>query len=241
MVDHRTYGICSDGDLQEGIASEAASLAGHLRLGKLIFLYDDNHIQLDGPTSMAWDEDVLARFDAYDWHTQRVADGNDLAAIAAALDAARADPRPSLIAVRTHIGYGSPHKQDTQKAHGSPLGADEVRLTKEAYGWDPDRLFYVPAAALGHFREAVPAGIRLVEAGGRSASRRTPWRTPMEAAELRRRLAAELPAGLGRRPPDVRAGRRPRHPPGLAGGHPGPRPAPARAVRRGGRPAPRAT
>jgi len=197
VVDHRTYGICSDGDLQEGIASEAASLAGHLRLGKLIFLYDDNHIQLDGPTSMAWDEDVLARFDAYHWHTQRVADGNDLVAITAALDAARADPRPSLIAVRTHIGYGSPNKQDTQKAHGSPLGAEEVRLTKEAYGWDPDRLFYVPAAALGHFREAVPAGIRLVE-GWEERFEAYAMAYPAEATEFRRRLAADLPPGWDR-------------------------------------------
>src|SRR5918993_2791874 len=110
IVDHWTYGICSDGDLQEGIASEAASLAGHLRLGKLVFLYDDNGIQLDGPTTMAWSEDVLQRFDAYGWHTQQVDDGNDLDAIEAALDAARADDRPSLIAVRTVIGYGSPNR-----------------------------------------------------------------------------------------------------------------------------------
>ena len=139
VVDHWTYGICSDGDLQEGVASEAASLAGHLRLGKLVVLYDDNQIQLDGPTAMAWSEDVVERFDAYGWHTQRVADGNDTEAIAAAITAAREDDRPSLIAVRTHIGYGSPNRQDTQKAHGQPLGDDEVRLTKEAYGWDPDR------------------------------------------------------------------------------------------------------
>ena len=163
IVDHRTYVIASDGDLQEGIASEAASLAGHLRLGKLIVLYDDNHIQLDGPTAMAFSEDVPKRFDAYGWHTQRVADGNDLAAIESAIEAAReADDRPSLIAVRTHIGYGSPNKQDSQKAHGAPLGPDEVRMTKEAYGWDPDKTFYVPAEALAVFREAVQAGERLV-------------------------------------------------------------------------------
>src|SRR5512146_593500 len=133
IVDHWTYTICSDGDMQEGIASEAASLAGHLRLGKLVALYDDNHVQLDGPTDWAFSEDVLARVDAYGWDTRRVGDGNDLEAIAAAIDAARADPRPSMIAVRTHIGFGSPNRQDTQKAHGQPLGADEVRLTKEAY------------------------------------------------------------------------------------------------------------
>jgi transketolase len=162
IVDHWTYVIASDGDLQEGIASEACSLAGHLRLGKLVVLYDDNHIQLDGPTSMAWSEDVLKRFEAYGWDARRVEDGNDIAAIEAAIEVARGDDRPSLIAVRTHIGYGSPNKQDSQKAHGSPLGPDEVRLVKEAYGWDPDRTFYVPDDALAVFREAVPEGERLV-------------------------------------------------------------------------------
>jgi transketolase len=193
IIDHWTYGICSDGDLQEGIASEAASLAGHLRLGRLVFLYDDNHIQLDGPTTMAWSEDVLARFDAYGWHTQRVTDGNDLDAIEAAITAARADDRPSLIAVRTHIGYGSPHKQDTQKAHGSPLGPDEVRLTKEAYGWDPDKTFFIPDAALATFREAVPEGERLAAAWD---ARLDDYAAadPERAAELRRRIAGELPA-----------------------------------------------
>ena len=162
IVDHWTYVIASDGDLQEGIASEACSLAGHLRLGKLVVLYDDNHIQLDGPTSMAWSEDVVARFEAYGWDARRVEDGNDIAAIEAAIEAARGDDRPSLIAVRTHIGYGSPNKQDSQKAHGSPLGPDEVRLVKEAYGWDPDKTFYIPDDALAVFREAVPEGDRLV-------------------------------------------------------------------------------
>jgi transketolase len=158
IVDHWTYVIASDGDLQEGIASEAASLAGHLRLAKLVVLYDDNHIQLDGPTSMAWSEDVPKRFEAYGWHAQRVEDGNDIEAIEAAIRAAREDDRPSLIAVRTHIGYGSPNKHDSQKAHGAPLGPDEVRLTKEAYGWDPDRTFYVPADALVNLRQAVTDG-----------------------------------------------------------------------------------
>jgi len=194
VIDHWTYGICSDGDLQEGIASEAASLAGHLRLGKLVFLYDDNGIQLDGPTGMAWSEDVLARFDAYGWHTQRVTDGNDLGAIEAAITAARADDRPSLIAVRTHIGFGSPHKQDSQKAHGSPLGPDEVRLTKEAYGWDPDRTFYIPEAALETFRAAVPAGERLASAWDARLEAYAAAH-PERAAELRRRIAGELPAG----------------------------------------------
>jgi transketolase len=194
IIDHWTYGICSDGDLQEGIASEAASLAGHLRLGKLVFMYDDNDVQLDGPTSWAWSEDVLQRFDAYQWHTQRVEDGNDLAAIEAALEAARNDPRPSLISVRTVIGYGSPNRAGTQKAHGSPLGDDEVRLTKEAYGWDPDRTFHVPGEALAHFREAVERGDELVREW-ESQLERYADAFPDEAGELRRRIQGTLPEG----------------------------------------------
>ena len=195
IVDHRTYAIASDGDLQEGIASEASSLAGHLRLGKLVMLYDDNHIQLDGPTAMAWSEDAPKRFEAYGWHTQRVEDGNDLAAIGAAIETARADERPSLIAVRTHIGYGSPNKHDSQKAHGSPLGPDEVRLTKEAYGWDPDRTFYVPDEARDHFRKAVPAGEALVEEWeARVVRYRDAY--PEAAAEFGRRMSrTALPQG----------------------------------------------
>ncbi len=194
MIDHWTYAICSDGDLQEGIASEAASLAGHLRLGKLVLLYDDNHIQLDGPTSLAFSEDVLERFDAYGWHTQQVEDGNDIAAIEGAIRAARADGRPSIIAVRTHIGFGSPHKQDTSKAHGAPLGVDEVRLTKEAYGWDPDRTFYVPDDAEGLFSRAIPYGEHLFN-DWEDRMRRYAVAFPAQAAELRRRLAGELPEG----------------------------------------------
>ena len=236
IVDHRTYVIASDGDLQEGIASEAASLAGHLRLGKLIVLYDDNGIQLDGPTAMAFSEDVPLRFDAYGWHTQRVADGNDLAAIEAAIEAARADDRPSLIAVRTHIGFGSPHKQDSQKAHGSPLGPDEVRLTKEAYGWDPDRSFYVPDEAREHFRAAIATGEDLV----------ADWEARFDAyrdadPDGGRGLPATRAAGgaarrLGRRPHDVRDGRRDRDAERQPGRDPGARPASARAVRRRRRP-----
>jgi transketolase len=195
VVDHWTYVIASDGDLQEGIVSEAASLAGHLRLAKLVVLYDDNHIQLDGPTSMAWSEDVTARFDAYGWHTERVADGNDLEAIEAAIESARGDDRPSLIAVRTHIGYGSPNRQDTQKAHGQALGVEEVRLTKEAYGWDPDRTFYVPDEAAARFREAVAAGEALHdEWHGQMDRYRAAF--PEDAAELMRRTHSDrLPDG----------------------------------------------
>ncbi len=194
LVDHWTYGICSDGDLQEGIASEAASLAGHLRLGKLVFLYDDNRIQLDGPTEWAWSEDVLKRFDAYGWDTRRVEDGNDIEAIAGAIEAARADARPSLVAVRTHIGFGSPNRQDTQKAHGQPLGDDEVRLTKEAYGWDPDRTFYVPDEVREHFAAGVARGRELV-AEWNARMDRYGAEHPNRAAELRRRIEGRLPDG----------------------------------------------
>jgi transketolase len=194
IVDHWSYVIASDGDLQEGIASEAASFAGHQHLGKLIVLYDDNHIQLDGPTAMAWSEDVVARFSAYQWDARRVADGNDVAAIAAAIEDARADERPSLIAVRTHIGFGSPNKHDSQKAHGAPLGVEEVRLTKEAYGWDPDKTFYEPPEALAHFREAIPAGDALVASwDARFAAYAAAY--PDLAAEFRRRLDRRLADG----------------------------------------------
>jgi transketolase len=194
VVDHWTYGICSDGDMQEGIASEAASLAGHLRLGKLVLLYDDNHIQLDGPTAMAFSEDVLGRFAAYGWDTRRVDDGNDLDAIEDAITAARGDDRPSMIAVRTHIGYGSPNRQDTSKAHGQALGPEEVRLTKLAYGWDPDRTFYVPPDVVAHFRDAIPQGEQLLD-GWRARTTAYAAAYPAEAAELDRRLAGRLPDG----------------------------------------------
>jgi len=191
IIDHRTFALASDGDLQEGIASEAASLAGHLRLGKLLVLYDDNHIQLDGPTKMAWSEDVLARFEAYGWSTARVEDGNDLEAIDAAIERAIDDDRPSLIAVRTHIGYGAPNKQDTQKAHGSPLGEDEVRLAKQFYGWDPDAHFFVPNEVRDAMGAFAGRGDELVAAWhARFMAYKAAY--PAEAAELQRRLRPEL-------------------------------------------------
>ena len=194
LFDHNVYVICSDGDLQEGITAEAASLAGHLRLGKLIYLYDDNHIQLDGPTGLAFTESVVDRFDAYGWHTQRVDDGNDIQAIGAAIAAAQTDERPSLIAVRTHIAYGAPTKHDTSAAHGSPLGEEEVRGAKTFYGWDPDKHFFVPDAALAHFREAIPAGKKLA-GEWREQLVRYAKAFPAEAAELDRRLSGRLPDG----------------------------------------------
>ena len=194
IVDHWTYAICSDGDLQEGIASEAASLAGHLKLGKLVMLYDDNLIQLDGPTGLAFSEDVLERFRAYGWQTLRVKDGTDVGAIEAAIRLARSDDRPSIIAVRTVIGFGSPNKAGSQKAHGAPLGPDEVRLTKEAYGWDPDRTFFVPDAAAALFSRAIPWGEELIR---RWDAAFDTYRAafPAEARELERRLDGDLAAG----------------------------------------------
>ena len=163
LIDHRTYVIASDGDMQEGVGSEACSLAGHLGLGKLTVFYDNNHIQLAGETAMAFSEDVGERFEAYGWHVQDVGEDLSLDRLTGAAEAAKeVTDRPSLVIVRSHIGYGSPHKQDSYKAHGSPLGEEEVRLTKEIYGWDPDAQFYVPDEALAHFRETIPRGRELV-------------------------------------------------------------------------------
>ena len=159
IVDHYTYAIVSDGDLMEGVASEAASLAGHLQLGKLIYVYDDNDISIDGSTDFTFTEQVGKRFDAYGWHVQEIADGNNVPSIDAALRAAQAErTKPSLIIVHTHIAYGSPGKQDTAEAHGAPLGAEEVKRTKEFFGWPQEPPFYLPEEALTHFRMAVERG-----------------------------------------------------------------------------------
>jgi transketolase len=176
LIDHRTFTIASDGDMQEGVASEACSLAGHLGLGKLTAFYDNNHIQLAGETSMAFSEDVGKRFEAYGWHVQDLGEDIALGRIELAIAAAQeiAD-RPSLIILRTHIGYGSPNKQDTEKAHGSPLGEDEVRLTKEVYGWDPDAQFLVPKEVLDHFRAT--AGERGAKAEAEWDERAATYRT----------------------------------------------------------------
>jgi len=195
IVDHHTYAIVSDGDLMEGVAAESAALAGHLRLGRLIWLYDDNLVTLSGTVSVASSEDVGLRFQAYGWHVQHVADGNDLNAVDAALAAARAaEDRPSLIVVRTHLGYGSPHRQDTFQAHGEPLGDDEVRATKRALGWPEDKTFYVPDDALAHFREAVTRGASLEQAWrARFDAYRAAF--PDLARAFEQALAGEPPAG----------------------------------------------
>jgi transketolase len=195
VIDHHTYAIVSDGDLMEGVASEAASLAGHLRLGKLICLYDDNYVTLSAGTDITFSEDRARRFDAYGWHTAFIADGNDVAAITAALQAARAETRrPSLILVRTHLGYGSPHKHDSFEAHGSPLGVDEVRLTKENLGWPTEPPFLIPEPALAHFREALARGARDEAAWNDRVAAYT-RAFPDMAQELLGRVHGELPSG----------------------------------------------
>jgi len=195
IVDHRTWGFCSDGDLMEGIASEAASLAGHLRLGKLNLLYDDNHITIGGNTELAFDENVQERFEAYGWHVTRVDDANDGAALERAYrEAAEETRRPSLVICRSHIGYPSPHKTDSAEAHGSPLGEDEVRATKQILGWDPDAHFAVPPRALSRWRDA----------GKKSAGHHADWKRRFDAyakafPDLGRQfhdaMAGKLPAG----------------------------------------------
>src|SRR5215216_2528013 len=195
VVDHRTWAFCGDGDMMEGVASEASSLAGHLRLGKLTLLYDDNHITIDGPTSITFTEDVEARYRAYGWHTQHVEDANDLEAIAAAYQAAVDEPdRPSFIRLRTHIAWGAPHAQDTSKAHGAALGEDEVRATKDVYGWDPDKHFYVPEGVYDRWRVRVPAN-QAARAAWQERLAAYDEAEPELAAELRAGIAGKLPAG----------------------------------------------
>ncbi|HTX92547.1 MAG TPA: transketolase [Anaerolineales bacterium] len=195
IVDHFTYVLCGDGDLMEGVTSEACSLAGHLRLGKLIALYDDNRISLAGSTSIAFTEDVGARFAAYGWHVQQVEDGNDIAAVDRAIQAAReATDRPSIILVRTHIGYGAPHKQDTFEAHGSPLGPDELKAAKEKLGWPVEPAFLIPGEAQENLRQALSRGQEW-EADWNKRFAAYSKAHPDLAAEFERRLAGDLPDG----------------------------------------------
>jgi transketolase len=206
IIDNHTFAIASDGDIQEGVASEASSLAGHLGLGRLIVFYDDNKVQLTGPTSMAFSEDVAQRYEAYGWHVENVGDNTSLDRIeTAARDAMAIEDRPSLIIVQTHIGFGSPNKHDSYKAHGSALGEDEVRLTKEAYGWDPDKHFYVPDEALAHFREGtVGRGAELESAWEkRFAAYRQEF--PDAAVELELMAGGKMPEGWDADTPKVAA------------------------------------
>ncbi len=195
LFDHRIFGICSDGDLMEGVSSEAASIAGHLGLGNIVYIYDDNHVTIDGHTELTFDEDVCKRFDAYGWHTQVVEDANDLAALSKALENGIAESnRPSLIRVRSIIGYGSPHRQGTSAAHSNALGVEEVKLTKEFYGWPTEPPFFVPGDSLAHFRECIERG----------EEHETAWNAKFEtyakkhsaeAGEFQTALAKELPKG----------------------------------------------
>lgn len=194
LFDHYIYAIVTDGDLMEGVASEAASLAGHLRLGRLIFLYDDNHISIDGSTDIAFTEDRVARFAAYNWHVQIVENGNDIEAVDQAILAAKADPRPSLIACRTHIGFGAPHKQDTAKAHGEPLGDEELKAAKQNLGWPVEPRFMIPGDVLEFFREAVDKGQKAEEDWNRRFAEYKKA-NPELGSELERRLKKELPKG----------------------------------------------
>ncbi len=194
VINHTTYAIVSDGDLMEGLSGEAASLAGHLRLGKLICLYDSNSISIDGPTSLAFTEDVGARFRAYGWHVQRVQDGNDLDAIRRAITAARRAPRPSMVEVRTHIGYGAPTKQDSADSHGAPLGAEEVRGAKQRLGWDPEARFAVPPEATARFGEALAKGAA-AQARWQEVVDEHSRRDQAAGVELARVIAGELPDG----------------------------------------------
>jgi transketolase len=195
IINHFTYVIAGDGDLMEGVAAEAASLAGHLRLGRLICLYDDNRISLAAATDLSFTEERGKRFEAYGWHVQRVADGNDPEAIDGALMNARSETgRPSLIIVRTHIGFGSPHKQDTFAAHGSPLGAEEVQLTKENLGWPTEATFFIPEDALRHFRQALERGSE-TEATWDALLSAYAREFPESAQELSEVMAGTLPTG----------------------------------------------
>ena len=192
IIQSYIYAIVTDGDLMEGISSEAASMAGHMQLGRLIYLYDDNHISIDGSTDLAFTEDRAMRFEAYGWHVQKIEDGNDVEAIDNAIKNAKADPRPSIIMCRTIIGFGAPHKQGTSKAHGEPLGDEELKEAKENLGWPTEPRFYIPDDVLTFFRKAVDAG----------REREFDWKMKLEAygrlnpalgAELSRRMAGNLP------------------------------------------------
>ncbi|HVG15736.1 MAG TPA: transketolase [Chitinophagaceae bacterium] len=205
IIDHYTYGIVSDGDLMEGLSAEAASLAGHLKLGKLIFLYDDNDISLDGPTSLSFTEDVLKRFDAYGWHTLRVKDGNNLKDIEDAIRKAQANAeQPSLISIKTIIGYGSP-LQGTSKVHGNPLGEEHLKKTKEAFGWDPEKKFFIPDEVRQH----------LLEPGQQGEGLQAAWQDmfedykkafPSEGKQLEQAFKGDLPSGWDAALPVFKAG-----------------------------------
>jgi transketolase len=201
IIDHYTYAIVTDGDLMEGVASEAASLAGHLKLRKLIYLYDDNHISIDGTTEIAFTENRAARFEAYGWHVVNVDDGNDVEAIDDAISSAKSDPRPSIIVCRTHIGYGLPNLQDNPKAHGEPPPQEEIDGAKINMGWPLEPKFLIPEDVLVHFREAISKGEILEEKWNVDFGKyKTQY--PKKASELLRRLDGDLPIGWDKALPE---------------------------------------
>ena len=194
LFDSFIYAIVTDGDLMEGVASEAASLAGHLSLGRLVYLYDDNHISIDGSTDLAFTEDRAKRFEAYGWHVQRLENGNDVEAIDNAIKAAKADPRPSIIMCRTTIGFGAPNRQGTSKAHGEPLGDEELNAAKDSLGWEKEPRFFIPDDVLAFYRKAVDRG-RELEADWKMRREAYARLFPDLGTELLRRLNGELPEG----------------------------------------------
>lgn len=204
IVDHFIYAIVTDGDLMEGVASEAASFAGHQKLGKMIYLYDDNHISIDGPTELAFTEDRKARFDAYDWHTQIVPDGNDVIAIDRAIQKAKTDPRPSLILCRTHIGFGLPTRQDTSKAHGEPPGDEELNGAKLKIGWPLEPKFFIPEKVREYYSQFKGKGIQL-ESQWIKLFNEYQKAFPEHANELNRRINAELPSDWDKSFPEFTA------------------------------------
>jgi len=209
IVDHYTYSICGDGDLMEGVTHEAASLAGHLRLGKLIYLYDQNHISLAGGVDLTFTEDVARRFEAYGWHTRVIPEGNDTADVARAIEEARQENhRPSLLLAHTHIGYGSPKKQDNFSAHGNPLGEEELEAAKKALGWPTMDKFYLPEDAVHFFRQAVDKGAEEQNAWTQElAAYKKDF--PQEAAEFEQIIAGKLPQGWHAGLPKWKAGDKP--------------------------------
>lgn len=196
IVDHYTYVVCGDGDFMEGASHEAASLAGHLGLGKLIYIYDDNRISIEGATDLTYSDDVASRFEGYQWHVQNIGDaGNDVQAMANALEAAKDErDRPSLIIVRTHIGYGSPKFQDTPEAHGAPLGAEEIVRTKQVYGWPEQEKFLVPERVAAHMRQAVARG-EVLEQDWQKRFEAYKAAYPEAAEQFEATLGGELPSG----------------------------------------------
>jgi transketolase len=205
LFNYHIYGLCSDGDIMEGVSSEAASIAGNLGLGNLLFFYDDNHITIEGNTNITFDEDVAERFRAYGWYVQVLDDGNDLAAIRQAVQQAReVTTRPSLIKVRTHIGYGSPNKVDTASAHGSALGPEEVRLVKEGFGFNPDESFVVPGKVLDFYRQAGEKGVAL-EKEWDALFEAYKKQYPEEAAEYEAILGNRMPEGWEKKIPAFKA------------------------------------